>query len=297
LIVEGRSAATSVIDNVPATWTYVSEDFFKTLGIPLLRGRSFTSADGPTTAPVVILSQTMARKLWPGQDPIGKRFKYDVPGYVVKDWLTVAGVVGDTVQNGAETRPISVIYYPVHQKVWEDLTLMVRTYSDPSTLQASIGDQIHQIDPTIPRVQATTVQRLLWDLSATRRLQIDLFSLFSSLAIFLAGVGMYAVMSYAVGQRTREIGIRMALGARRLHVLITVLGQALVPVALGLITGLAIEIAFSRVLAGLLYGIAPIDPMTYLGVCLILLMIAGMAAYLPLRRAIQVDPIVALRCE
>jgi putative ABC transport system permease protein len=297
LIVEDRPAASSVIDDLPATWTFVSEDFFTALGIPLLRGRLFTPADGPATGSVVILSQTMARKLWPGQDPLGKRFKYDVPGSVAKDWLTVVGVAGDTVQNGAETRPISVIYYPVRQKVWDHLTLMVRTYSDPSALQAAIEDQIHQIDPAIPRVQPSTVQQQLWELGSQRRFQTDLFGLFSFLAMVLAGVGMYAVMSCAVSQRTREIGIRMALGARWSQVLVTVLGQGLLPIALGLIAGLAIELVFGRVLAGLLYGVSSTDPITYLCVCVVLFIIAAVAAYVPLRRAIKVDPVVALRYE
>jgi predicted permease len=161
LEVEGRPSPTSVIDDEPATWTYVSEDFFQTVGIPLLRGRYFAPSDGPTGTPVVIVNQFMARRLWPGQDPIGKRFKYDVPGYVAKDWLAVVGVVGDTVRNGPETRPISLIYYPVRQKVWDALVLMVRTQSDPASLESAIGNEIHLIDKTIPRTEVSTVEQQL----------------------------------------------------------------------------------------------------------------------------------------
>ena len=297
LEVEGRPGATSVIDDEPTTWTYVSESFFETLEIPLLRGRHFTSADGPGGMPVVIVSQSMARRLWPGQDPIGKRFKYNAPGSVAKDWLTIVGVAGDTVQNGPETRPISMIYYPVRQKVWDALVLMVRTESEPVAMEAAIGDQIHRIDRTIPRTEPVTVEQQLRELESQRRFQIELLALFSFFAIVLAGVGMYGVMAYAVGQRTREIGIRMALGARRADVLLMVLRQGLKPVVLGMAAGLAIAFAFSRTLAGLLYGTNSTDPITYSSVCVILFSIAALAAYVPARRATRVDPLVALRYE
>lgn len=297
LQVEGDTGASSVIDDEPATWTYVSEHFFETLGIPLLRGRRFTSADGLASMPVVIVSQAMARRLWPRQDPIGRRFKYNAPGSVSKDWLTVVGVAGDTVQNGPETRPISVIYYPVRQKVWDALALMVRTESDPVAMEAAIGDQIHQIDRTIPRTEASTVEQQLWELGSQRRFQIELFTLFSFFAVVLAAVGMYAVMAYAMGQRTREIGIRMALGARRVDVLLMMMRQGLLPVLLGLAAGLAIALTISRTLAGLLYGVTSTDPVTYVSVCVLLLAIAAIAAYIPARRATRIDPLAALRYE
>lgn len=190
LEVEGNDGTTSTIDNEPATWTYISETFFETMEIPLLRGRRFTSADGPTTMPVVVVSLTMARRLWPGQDPIGKRFKYNSPGSAVKDWLTVVGVSGDTVRNGPETRPISIIYFPVRQKVWDVLALMVRTQSDPVAMEAAIGNQIHQIDRTLPRTTPLTVEEQLWNLGSQRRFQIELLTLFSFFAVVLATVGV-----------------------------------------------------------------------------------------------------------
>jgi predicted permease len=297
LEVEGPEGATSTIDDEPATWTYVSESFFETLGIPLLRGRQFTSVDGPGGKPVVIVSQAMARRLWPERDPIGRRFRYSAPGSTAKDWLTVVGIAGDTVRNGPETRPISVIYFPVRQKVWDVLSFMVRTQSDPVAMEAAIGDQIHQIDRTLPRTDPSTVEQQLWNLGSQRRFQIDLFTLFSFFAVVLAAVGVYAVMAYAMGQRTREIGIRMALGARRIDVLLMMLRQALLPVGLGLLAGFAVALAISRTFAGLLYGVTSTDPVTYLSVCLLLLAIAAVAAYIPARHATRVDPLVALRYE
>jgi len=173
---KGGEDQTRVFDDVPATWTYVSEDFFKTMSVPLLRGRSFTAADRPNSPSVVIVSQSMARKLWPGEDPVGKRFKYDVPGYAAKDWLTVVGVTGDTARDGPETQPDPVIYYPVRQKVWDPQVMMVRVNSDPATLEAAVANQIHQIDRTIPRIEPSTLEQQLWDMRTQRRFQTWLFA-------------------------------------------------------------------------------------------------------------------------
>ncbi len=297
LQVEGRGGANPVFDDVPATWTYVSEDFFKTLSIPILSGRSFTASDGPNSPPVVIVSQSMARKLWPGENSIGRRFKYNVPGYVAKDWLTVVGVAGDSARDGPETQPAPVIYYPVRQKVWDALVLMVRTDSDPAALGAVVANQIHQMDKTIPRTEPSTVEQQLWEMGSQRRFQAGLFALFAFLAMVLAAIGIYAVVSYAVRQRTLEIGIRMALGARRGTVLGMILRQCLTPVVLGLFTGAMMAIACSRVLAGFLYEISATDPITYVCVCGLLLAIAAVASFVPAHRAIMVDPLVSLRFE
>jgi putative ABC transport system permease protein len=287
----------SPIDDEPATWTYVSEGFFQTMEIPVLRGRQFTSMDGPATTPVVIVSETMARRLWPAQDPIGRRFKYNTPGGEARDWLTVVGVAGDTVRDGPETRPISVIYFPVHQKVWDVLALVVRTQSDPVAMEAAIDAQVHQTDRTLPRTAPSTVAEQLYRLESQRRFQIELFALFSAFALVLASVGMYAVMAYAAGQRTREIGLRMALGARRADVLLLMMRQALAPVGLGLLAGLAIALAISRTFAGLLFEITTTDPLTYFCVCSLLLSVAAVAASIPAHHATRIDPLVALRCE
>jgi putative ABC transport system permease protein len=297
LQVEGREGSNLVVDDVPATWTYISEGFFKTMSIPIARGRSFTAADCPEAPPVVIVSQSMARRLWPGENPIGRRFKYDVPGYEAKDWLTVVGVAGDTARDGPETQPAPVIYYPVRQKVWDALVLMVRTDSDPAELGAAVANQIHQMDRTIPRIEPTTVEEQLWDRGSQRHFQTGLFALFGMLAMALAAIGIYAVVSYSVGQRTLEIGIRMALGAQRSNVLGMMLCQCLTPVVLGLIGGAMIASACGRVLAAFLFGISASDPITYLSVYGLLLAIAALASYVPAYRVIKADPLMSLRFE
>jgi predicted permease len=296
LQVEGRGRS-NLLDDVPATWTYVSEDFFKTISIPILYGRSFTASDGPNSPPVVIVSQSMARRLWPWENPIGRRFKYDVPGYEAKEWLTVVGVAGDTARDGPETQPASLIYYPVRQKVWDALVLVVRTDSDPRALGAAVAQQIHQMDAAIPRIEPTTVEHQLWEMSSQRRFQTGLFALFGFMAMALAATGIYAVVSYSVGQRTLEIGIRMALGAQRRNVLGMILRQCLTPVVLGLIGGAMMAIACRRVFAGFLFGISASDPITYLSVCGLLLATAALASYVPARRASKADPLVSLRSE
>ncbi len=297
LQVEGRGGSNLVIDDVPATWTYVSEDFFKTMSIPILRGRGFTTSDRPDGPAVVIVSQAMAGRLWPGENPIGRRFQYNVPGYETKDWLTVVGVAGDTARDGPETQPAPVIYYPVRQKVWDVLVLMVRTDSDPAALAAAVANQIHQMDKTIPRIEPATVKDQLWEMGSQRSFQTGLFALFGFLAMALAAIGIYAVVSYSVGQRTLEIGIRMALGAQRSNVLAMILRQCLTPVVLGLLGGAMIAIACSHVLSGFLFGISSSDPITYVSVCGLLLAIAAFASYVPARRAIKADPLASLRLE
>jgi ABC-type antimicrobial peptide transport system permease subunit len=190
-----------------------------------------------------------------------------------------------------------VIYYPVRQKVWDALVLMVRTDSDPAALGAAVANQIHQIDSTIPRIEPTSLEQQLWEMGSQRRFQTGLFALFGLLAMALAAIGIYAVVSYSVGQRTLEIGIRMALGAERSNVLGMILRQCLTPVVLGLIGGAIIAIVCSRVLTGLLFGISASDPITYVSVCGLLLAIAALASYVPAYRAIKADPLVSLRFE
>jgi putative ABC transport system permease protein len=209
----------------------------------------------------------------------------------------VVGIAGDTAGDGPETQPAPVIYYPVRQKVWDALVLMVRTDSEPAALGAAVANQIHQMDRTIPRIKPTTIEEQLWEMGSQRRFQAGLFALFGMLAMALAAIGIYAVVSYSVGQRTLEIGIRMALGAQRSNVLGMILRQCLTPVVLGLIGGAMIAIACSRFLVGFLFGIYASDPITYLSVCGLLFAIAALASYVPAHRAIKADPLVSLRFE
>jgi putative ABC transport system permease protein len=297
LVVEGRPESNPGLSHEPVTWTYVSEGFSQTMGIPLIRGRFFSTEDGQDSLKVVVINQTMARKLWPGEDPIGKRFKFGTPGYLENATLTVVGVVGDAVQNGPETPVIPVFYFPVRQRVWDSLDLMVRTVAQPAVVAAAVGSEVHAIDKTIPRSTITTVERHLWELGSPRRFQIQLFGLFSFLALALAAAGIYGVMAYAATRRTNEIGIRMALGAQRGDVVRMMLREGLSPVLLGLVTGLSVAMVLTRLLRSFLFGISPGDPVTYVTVATVVAGISAIAAVFPIRRAICVDPLIALRHE
>jgi len=297
LAVDGRPESVPALSHEPVTWTCVSEGFFQTMGMPLARGRFFTTEDGPGSLTVVVINQTMARRLWPGEDPVGKRFRFGKPGYLEKETLTVVGVVGDVVQNGPETPVIPVFYFPVRQKVWESLDLMVRTGAEPAAVTTAVGDEVHAIDKTIPRSAITTVERHLWELGSQRRFQMELFGLFSLFAIVLATAGIYGVMAYAATQWTNEIGIRMALGAQRADVLRMMLGEGLGPVLLGLVTGLGVATVLTRLLRGFLFGITPGDPVTYVTAATVVASAAALAAVVPICRAMRVDPVIALRYE
>jgi putative ABC transport system permease protein len=292
LVVEGRAE----IDDEPSTWTFVSAGFFRTMEIPLLRGRFFSNADRPASVPVAIVNQTMARRLWPGEDPVGQRFKNGVPGED-QGWLTVVGVVGDIVRDGPESRPVSVFYKPLSQAGWPPLDVVVRTSAEPAIVSEAVRREIRRVDPSIPRFEIKTMDRQLWDMSAQRRFQAGLLSLFSLLALVLAAVGIYGVMAYSVAQRTHEIGVRLALGAGRSDVLRAVLVRGLVPACSGLIAGAALSIALARALSGSLFGVTATDPPTYFIVSAVLLTIAVLASAKPASRALRIDPLAAIRFE
>ncbi len=237
LVVEGRPARSSSLDSEPSTWSSISPGFFETMRVPLLQGRFFSAHDTSDSPRVTIVNQSLANRVWPGENPLGKRFDYGVPGERI-GLLTVVGVTRDIVQDGPGTRPISTFYLPFEQRTWPVLDLVVRTASDSSQTAEAIRRQIRRIDPSIPRFEMTTVPDYLWRLEAPQRFQIELLSTFSLLAIGLAAIGIYGVMAYAVGRRTQEIAIRMALGAQSGDVLLLILFEGLVPALAGLAVGL-----------------------------------------------------------
>jgi predicted permease len=278
----------------PMTWATISGDYFQALGVPLVRGRFFGDQDTKDTTPVVIINETMARRYWPSGDPIGKGIKGFDPRGRNDDWVRVIGVVKDMHSSGLERSPIAQIYEAQAQSLDETENLVVHT---DSSVGGVLRDTIRSLDSTAVLTDLTTPGAQLEEQTAPRRFQTLLLSLFAALALGLAGAGIFATMHYTVAQRTKEIGIRMAIGASRANVVQMILREALLLVAAGVGVGLAGSLALSRSIRSLLFEVGPGDPITLSAVSLLLAGIAVFACYIPARRATQIDPVSALRCD
>ena len=272
----------------------VGPGYLRTLGIPLLKGRDFTERDTTGTPLAVLINQAMARKYWPNQDPIGARISSDG-----KTWAAIQGVVGDVRQEGLSVEPVPEVYLSYLQDpfAWPYLTMLVHTSVDPMKLVSSIQGAIWSVEKDLPISSIVSMEQLRSHSIAQPRLTALLLSVFAALALILATVGIYGVMAYSVTQRTHEMGLRMALGARASDVLTLVVGQGLQLAAIGVALGLAGAFAMTRVLEKFLWGVRPTDPVTFTAVSLLLAAVAMLASYLPARRATHVDPMLALRYE
>ena len=278
-----------------AAYRAVTADYFRTMGIPLVAGRAFTDEDKLQTEPVVIINQTMAHRFWPDEDPIGKGLRFGEPSDPV---YTIIGVVGDIKHLGLADNESAAFYQPHAQKrfAWlRWMSLVVRTNTAPLSLIAAIRSRVAEVDRGQPVYDIATMEQLLAESVTQPRFSTFLFTLFALLALTLAAVGLYGVLSYAVAQRTHEIGLRMALGAQVRDVLKLVVVRGMKLTLLGLAIGLAGAIVLTRVLKTLLFNISTTDPLTFASVAGLLLGVTLLACYLPARRAIEVDPLVALR--
>jgi predicted permease len=270
----------------------VDPDFFRTVGVPIVAGRGFTTADRAGSLPVVVVNRTMAEKFWPHQDPIGKRFHFHS-----KPMVQVVGVARDAKYGSVAEDPQPYVYQPLAQEYVTGVTLVARTSGDPGALLPSVERQVRALAPGMPLVAAATMENQLAASLWPPRFAASLLVLFSALALGLSTVGLYGVMSFSVAQRSRDIGIRMALGAQRRTVLRMVLAQGMMLVACGLVGGLMLAFAVSRLASSLLIGISPTDPVAFLVTPLLLTAVAFVSTYAPARRATDVDPVVALRYE
>ncbi|HWQ33602.1 MAG TPA: ABC transporter permease [Blastocatellia bacterium] len=278
----------------------VSADYLKTMGIPLRRGRYFDSRDQANSLPVAIINETMAREYWPNEDALGKRFKIGDPDSDVP-WLTVVGIVADVRQMGLDAPVKAEMYQPYQQakqQPWyAPRDLVIRTAVEPESLVAAVRREIRAIDPDQPISNIRTMDEILGEETQPRRLGMTLLAVFAGLALVLAALGIYGVLSYFVVQHTPEMGVRMALGAGRRDILALVVRKGLSLALLGIGAGVIASLGLTRLMQSLLFEVSANDPLTLAGVALLLLAVALVACLVPARRAAKVDPIVALRCE
>jgi putative ABC transport system permease protein len=268
----------------------------KVLGVPLLRGREFTTADGQGAPAVAIINEQLARRHFPGENPLGKRVKLGAPR-APGDWAEIVGVVGDIPHRSLESEPQPDWYRPQAQAPTRRMHVFLRTTGDPLNLAAAARGEVLALDRDLPLVNLETLDQTVAETLAPRRFNVLLAALFAVVALALSASGIYSVTSYTVTERTREIGIRLALGAEARDVRRMVIRQGMTVAALGVILGLGAAFVLARLMASLLYGIGSSDPATYGGIALLLLLIALAACYLPARRATRVDPLIALRYE
>ena len=267
------------------------------MGVTLKSGRLFDERDRESAPLVAVVNETMARQFWPGENPIGHRIK--LGGFDSKrPWATIVGVTGDIHQRGIGVSPRPEMYYSYAQmEVFQPEYLAVKTKGDPVQLANAIRDQVWAVDKDQPVSEVMPMQSIVDEELSPRQMQAKLLGIFAGIALILASLGIYAVLSYAVAQRMQEIGVRMALGAQQRDVLRMVLGQGLGLTLIGVAFGIAGALALARVLSTLLYGVSATDPLTFAAVAATLSAVALLACYVPARRAMRVEPMVALRHE
>jgi putative ABC transport system permease protein len=266
--------------------------YLRTMGIPLRRGRDIDERDREGAPLVVLINESMARMLWPNQDPIGRRIVF-----ATEFQVPVVGVVGDIHQSGLDVAPQPEFYISALQAQFPSSSLAIHTQGEPGSLASAVRQAIWSLDPNQPITEMASMEEILDQEVFQRRVQTTLLTVFAGLALLLAAIGLYGVLAHQVGQQIPEIGLRMAVGAAPSDILRRLIGQGLRLTAIGLVVGAVGAVAASSLLVGVVFGVKPTDPATYAVAALVLLATAGAASYLPARRAMRVDPMVALREE
>jgi len=285
-------------ETIAMDYQVVSKDYFATMGIPVLRGRAFASQDTDSAPRVIVINQTMANRYWPNEDPVGKRMSIGESSKETS-WRTIVGVVGDTRHASLTDAPVPFAFIDYRQDLesWSRMGFVMKTLTEPEALISTVRGSLVSIDSQQPVYAVEPMEKLLGTDVAPRKFVMSLIGALAFIAVALAIVGIYGVISFSVNERTREIGIRMALGAEGKDVLRMVLSQGMRVAAIGIIAGLAIAFAVTRLLTTLLFKVSPTDPKTFASVALMLSVVALLACYLPARRATKVDPLVALKDE
>jgi putative ABC transport system permease protein len=294
--IEGRPVFTGA-EAIEVPLDAVTANYFKVMGIPLMRGREFDDRDAIGSPLVVIINETFARRFFPDEDPIGKRFIYGQPDGPNPPWMTIVGIVADARRTGFDKEARPETFLPQNQQPDNALTIVARTDSNPASFANALRSQVWDIDKDQAVFDIKTMDDTLSEMTSQRRFNMLLLSLFAAVALILAGVGIYGVISYSVTQRTHEIGIRMALGAEENDVLRMIVGQAMRLAFIGVAIGLIVAFFLTRLMSSLLYGVSATDPATFALISLALAGVALGACFVPARRATKVDPMIALRYE
>jgi putative ABC transport system permease protein len=292
--IEGRAAPAAGQEPI-AYATVATTDYFRAMGIPLRRGRLFTPFDNRDAPPVVMVGETMAERFWPGEDPVGRKITVRFLGE--QKTREIVGVIGDVRHTGLDSEPRPELFLPHLQEPYGSMTYIVRTGGDPLTLLPAVKREVWAVSRTQPFSSVATMEQLVSRSLGERRFSLLFLLTFAAIALALAGVGIYGLISFNTSQRTHEIGVRMALGAERRDIFKLVIGQGLALTLIGVGLGLLAAFALTRYLASLLYGVTATDPLTFAAVSLLLISVALAACYLPARRAVKVDPMEALRYE
>jgi len=299
-LIEGQPEPAAGAENV-ATKPAISADYFRTIGVPLVKGRAFNDRDTSEAPGVVVISESAAHHYFAGREPLGQRISFDRDRNRQPIWLEIVGVVGDVKQQKLNAQSLPTVYAPYTQ-ITRPMMLgfvyfVVRSSVEPNSLLTAVQREIRAIDPELPIYKAGTMEKLITSSLQEQRFNALLLGFFAALALVMAAVGLYGVMAYSVAQRTHELGIRMALGAQAGDVLRLVISQGMKLTLLGVAVGLVAALALTRLMAGLLFGVTPTDPATFALIGLLLMGVALLACYIPARRATKVDPMIALRCE
>ncbi|HKP87944.1 MAG TPA: ABC transporter permease [Blastocatellia bacterium] len=294
--IEGRPVFTGA-ESIEVPLDAVTTHYFKTMGIPLLKGREFDDRDRIGSPLVGIINETFERRFFEGEDPIGKRYIYGQPDGDNPPWITIVGVVADVRRTGFDREVRAETFLPQNQQPDNTLTIVARTASNPASFANALRNQVWEIDKDQSVFNIKTMDETLSEMTSERRFNMLLFSLFAAVALILAAVGIYGVMSYAVTQRTHEIGIRIALGAEGADVLKLIVGQAMRLAFIGVAIGLVAAFFVMRLMSSLLYGVSATDPLTFALISLVLVAVALVACAIPASKATKVDPMIALRYE
>jgi predicted permease len=295
LIIEGRETQTNEAPQVDGS--IVTPEYFHLLGLTVLRGRLFGESDDVNAPQVAVINESFARTYWSDGDPLGKRLRLSSVRIINANppWTTVVGVIADARTESVAESAVPQIYLSLFQRRSKDLAILLRGHLDPAATPLALRQQVQAVDPELPVFGAQMLDDVLSTSLSERKFSMEVIGLFALTALLLAGLGIYGVISYIVSERTHEIGIRLALGAQTRNILRMVLRQGLALAVAGAAVGLVCALIVSHLMAGLLYGVRPTDPLTFAGVALLLIAVALLACYIPARRAIRTDPLIALR--